>query len=32
LVMLVDFKLDIEHELNEFESSFEHEWIERDLI
>jgi len=33
LVMLIDFKLDIEHELNEFESSFEqHEWIERDLI
>ncbi len=33
LIMLIDFKLDIEHELNEFESSFEqHESIERDLI
>ncbi len=33
LVMLIDFKLDLEQELNEFETSFEqHEWIERDLI
>ncbi len=33
LVMLIAFKLDLEQELNEFESSFEqHEWIERDLI
>ncbi len=33
LVTLIDSKLDLEQELNEFESSFEqHEWIERDLI
>ncbi len=33
LVTLINSKLDLKQELNEFESSFEqHEWIERDLI
>ncbi len=33
LVMLIDSKLDLKQELNEFESSFEqYEWIEKDLI
>ncbi len=33
LVTLIDSKLDLKEELNEFESSYEqHEWIERDLM
>jgi hypothetical protein len=33
LVTLINSKLDLKQELNEFECSFEqHEWIERDLI